>query len=163
MQRDMGRPSLAEFLLPEKLGHNERLERIDEAVDWDRLGGVVAGIYASGEGRPSYPPLTMVKVLLLEQWYNLSDPQMEEALGDRLSFRRFVGLGLQDDTPGSCDDQPVSDGVGAAGVARAVVWGVGRPVGGAGIAGEGRDVAGRNVGGSPGTATVDRCGTGSEE
>ena len=91
MQRDMGRPSLAEFLLPEKLGHNERLERIDEAVDWERLGGVVAGIYASREGRPSYPPLTMVKVLLLEQWYNLSDPQMEEALGDRLSFRRFVG------------------------------------------------------------------------
>ena len=36
---------------------------------------------------------------MLEQWYNLSDPQMEEALGDRLSFRRFVGLGLQDDTP----------------------------------------------------------------
>lgn len=43
--------------------------------------------------------MTMVKVLLLEQWYNLSDPQMEEALGDRLSFRRFVGLGLEDDTP----------------------------------------------------------------
>jgi IS5 family transposase len=41
----------------------------------------------------------MVKVLLLEQWYNLSDPQMEEALGDRISFRRFVGLGLQDKTP----------------------------------------------------------------
>ena len=99
MQREMGRPSLAEFLLPEKLGHNERLERIEAAVDWKRLGRVVAGIYASGEGRPSYPPLTMVKVLLLEQWYNLSDPQMEEALGDRLSFRRFAGLGLEDDTP----------------------------------------------------------------
>ena len=46
----------------------------------------------------------MVKVLLLEQWYNLSDPQtsdprMEEALGDRISFRRFVGLGLQEDAP----------------------------------------------------------------
>jgi IS5 family transposase len=41
----------------------------------------------------------MVKALLLEQWYNLSDPEMEEALGDRISFRRFVGLGLQDDTP----------------------------------------------------------------
>ncbi len=41
----------------------------------------------------------MVKVLLLQQWYTLSDPQLEEALGDRLSFRRFVGLGLQDATP----------------------------------------------------------------
>ena len=51
----------------------------------------------------------MVKVLLLEQWHNLSDPQMsdpqmsdpqmEEALGDRISFRRFVGLGRQEDAP----------------------------------------------------------------
>ena len=37
-------------------------KRIDEAVD----RGVVAGIYASREGRPSYPPLTMVI-----KWYNL--------------------------------------------------------------------------------------------
>ena len=42
----------------------------------------------------------MVKMLLLEQWYTLSTPQMEEALDDRLSFRRFVGLGLQGTTPG---------------------------------------------------------------
>ena len=41
----------------------------------------------------------MVKALLLQQWYNLTDPQMEEALGDRISFRHFVGLSLQDDTP----------------------------------------------------------------
>ena len=41
----------------------------------------------------------MVKVFLLEQWYVLSDPQMEEALRDRISFRRFVGLDLQDHTP----------------------------------------------------------------
>ena len=40
----------------------------------------------------------MVKVLLLQQWYSLSAPQMEETLADRISFRRFVGLGLQDDT-----------------------------------------------------------------
>jgi len=56
-------------------------------------------VHAAARGRPSYPPLLMVKVLLLQQWYSLSDPQMEEALGDRLSFRRFVGLGLQDATP----------------------------------------------------------------
>ena len=61
------------------------------------------------DGRPSYPPLLMVKVLLLEQWDNLSDPQlsdpqlsdpqMEEALGNRISSRRFVGLGRQEDAP----------------------------------------------------------------
>ena len=99
MHRDMGQPSLAEVLVSETLGQNQRLERIAAAVDWDRLGQVVAGVHAAPRGRPSYPPLLMVKVLLLQQWYTLSDPQLEEALGDRLSFRRFVGLGLQDDTP----------------------------------------------------------------
>ena len=37
MHRDMGQPSLVESLLPETLGHNERLERIAEAFDWDRF------------------------------------------------------------------------------------------------------------------------------
>ena len=99
MHRQIGQPSLAESLLPQTLGRNERLERIAGEFDWDRFASLLEDIYSSSEGRPSYPPLTMVKVLLLEQWYNLSDPQMEEALSDRISFRRFVGLGLEDDTP----------------------------------------------------------------
>jgi IS5 family transposase len=41
----------------------------------------------------------LVKALLLQQWYGLSDPGLEEALGDRLSFRRFVGLGLDEGSP----------------------------------------------------------------
>lgn len=41
----------------------------------------------------------MVKALLISQWYRLSDPQLEEALSDRLSFRRFVGLSLEEGTP----------------------------------------------------------------
>ncbi len=99
MHRQMGQPSLAESLLSQTLGRNVRLERIAGEFDWDRFATLVEDIYSCGEGRPSYPPLMMVKALFLEQWYNLSDPQMEEALGDRISFRRFVGLGLEDDTP----------------------------------------------------------------
>ncbi len=83
--------------MPQTLGMNGSLERIDEEVDWEKFDTLVEGIYSAEEGRPSYPPLMMVKVLLLEQWYNLSDTQMEEALWDRISFRRFLGLG--DDTP----------------------------------------------------------------
>ena len=79
MHRQMGQTSLAESLLPQSLGRNERLERIGEEVDWERFAFLVGGVYSADEGRPSYPPLMMVKVLLLEQWYNLSDPQMEEA------------------------------------------------------------------------------------
>jgi IS5 family transposase len=41
----------------------------------------------------------MFKALLLQRWYALSDPALEEALKDRLSFRRFVGLSLSDTIP----------------------------------------------------------------
>ena len=90
---------MVESLLPETLGRNDRLERIGREIEWDGFDALVAGVYSAPEGRPSYPPLTMVKILLLQQWYTLSDTLMEEALDDRISFRRFVGLGLEDDTP----------------------------------------------------------------
>ena len=41
----------------------------------------------------------MFKILLLQQWHTLSDPGAEEAVQDRLSFRRFCGLPLEVDTP----------------------------------------------------------------
>jgi hypothetical protein len=63
-------------------------------VDWQPVDRLLEPIHAASTGRPGYPPLTMVKVLLLQSWYGLGDPAMEEALGDRLSFRRFVGLAL---------------------------------------------------------------------
>jgi IS5 family transposase len=43
--------------------------------------------------------LVQLKALLLQQWYRLSDRDLEEALADRLSFRRFCGLGLEDAVP----------------------------------------------------------------
>jgi transposase, IS5 family len=43
--------------------------------------------------------LTYVKLLLLQQWYGLSDPGLEEAVDDRLSFRRFAGLPLDESVP----------------------------------------------------------------
>ena len=43
----------------------------------------------------------MFKVLLLQRWYNLSDQGMDDALADRISFRRFVGFSFEYDTPDS--------------------------------------------------------------
>ena len=40
-----------------------------------------------------------MKLLLLQQWYGLSDPGLEEAVDDRLSFRRFAGLPLDEGVP----------------------------------------------------------------
>lgn len=97
MHRRVGERSFAEALVVG--GGNRRLERIGELIDWAELEGCLADIYGAGRGRPSYPPLVLFKLLLLQSWYGLSDPGMEEALGDRLSFRRFVGLGLEDRVP----------------------------------------------------------------
>ena len=41
----------------------------------------------------------MFKALLVQQWYRLSDAELEEALNDRMSFRRFLGLSLEDASP----------------------------------------------------------------
>lgn len=77
----------------------ERLAEVSALVDWAPFAARLSVIHAARSGEPAYPPLAMFKVLLLQRWYGLSDPAMEEALFDRLSFRRFAGLALADDTP----------------------------------------------------------------
>lgn len=81
------------------LGRNDRLDRIDEAVRWYRFEKLLKKLVAEGAGRPPYEPLTMFKALLLAQLYNLSDAALEEALNDRISFRRFLGLPLDAKVP----------------------------------------------------------------
>ena len=98
MHRRSGQLSLADGLVA-GVGGNARLERVDRLLDWGALASVVAPIHSAPTGRPGYVPLAMVKALLLQQWYGLSDPGLEEALGDRLSFRRFVGLALDEPVP----------------------------------------------------------------
>ncbi|MBV9884119.1 MAG: IS5 family transposase [Sphingomonadaceae bacterium] len=75
------------------------LERIAGLIDWGSIEAFLAGLHSSRYGRPAYPPLVLFKALLLQQWYALSEVRLEEALGDRLSFRRFCGLALEDDAP----------------------------------------------------------------
>lgn len=97
MHRDAGQASFAEALV--RGGGNRRLERISALLDWASLEALLGGVYASATGRPSYPPLVLFKLLLLQGWYGLSDPAMEEAVADRLSFRRFAGLSLDEAVP----------------------------------------------------------------
>lgn len=77
----------------------DRLSEISAALDWSGFEALLSNIHASRYGKQAYPPLLMFKVVLLQRWYTLSDPEMEEALADRLSFRGFVGLSLEDGTP----------------------------------------------------------------
>ena len=78
---------------------SDRLDRLTTLVKWYRFEKLLGRLRSEGPGRAAYTPLLMFKALLLQSLYGLSDAQLEEALGDRLSFRRFVGLSLIDDVP----------------------------------------------------------------
>jgi transposase, IS5 family len=95
----MDQSSFIDVLLPAGMGRNARLERIAGLIDWVPIERLVGKVRPGETGRPPYRPLSMVKALLLQQWYGLSDPGLEEALLDRVSFRRFCGFGLDGDTP----------------------------------------------------------------
>ena len=98
--RQTGQMSLAEALLGGRTtGVLSSLDRLSGLVKWYRFEKLLAGLRDGGAGRPASPCLMMFKALLLQSLYGLSDRELEEALGDRLSFRRFVGLGLSDTIP----------------------------------------------------------------
>lgn len=95
----MEQRGFAEAFLPAGFGRNARLERIAALIDWAPVEALVRRVRPGTTGRPPYRALAMVRALLLQQWYGLSDPGLEEALSDRVSFRRFCGLALEDPTP----------------------------------------------------------------
>jgi transposase, IS5 family len=99
MRRELGQLSLADGLVEGGAGRNRQLDKIASLVDWAGFERLLGEVYAAPVGRPSYGPLVLLRCLLLQQWYRLSDPGLEEALSDRLSFRRFVGLALADPVP----------------------------------------------------------------
>ena len=99
MRRETKQLSLADVLVSGGKGGGAWLERIGGAIDWAELDRLLFRLRSSTTGRPGWPPLVMLKALLLAQWCELSDPELEDALCDRLSFRRFVGLPLDGGVP----------------------------------------------------------------
>src|SRR5471032_1145255 len=78
---------------------NSFLERLDRTLDWKPTEKALQAMYPATTGRPPCAPLVLFKMSLLQHCYGLSDPQCEELVGDRMSWRRFTGLGLQDKVP----------------------------------------------------------------
>src|SRR5260370_5159141 len=75
------------------------LDRIAGTVDWGPVGALVGRRGGAGPGWLSYSGLVLLRCLLLGIWHDLSDPALEHAIADRLSFRRFAGLSLHDQVP----------------------------------------------------------------
>lgn len=94
--------SFGDFLLnPKNLETRKKefFEKVDELINWNPLIYRVEKLYNQEQGRPGFSALMMFKSLLLAQWYGLSDPELEDCLKDRISFKKFVGLQMEDDVP----------------------------------------------------------------
>lgn len=76
----------------------EFLGEMEQVVPWANLVALVAPHLPEGRrGRPPFPAEAMLRIHFMQQWFNLSDPAMEDALHDVPLFREFAGLGGWDD------------------------------------------------------------------
>lgn len=82
---------------------NPFLSQINQLVDWRPISSLLnkrcLKQATSPNGAPSYPPLLLFKILLLETWYGLSDREVEERINDSISWSDFLDLGLTSASP----------------------------------------------------------------
>jgi len=71
------------------------LEEMEQVVPWKKLCALVEPHYPKpGNGRPAVGIERMLRIYFLQQWFNLSDPAVEETLYDSVLMRQFVGIDL---------------------------------------------------------------------
>jgi transposase, IS5 family len=89
--------------LAELSAKGDSLERVQALVDFEMfreaLEAAVPRADRSKGGRPAFDHVLMFKVLVLQAMHALSDERTEFLIKDRLSFMRFLGLGLADTVP----------------------------------------------------------------
>src|ERR1035438_9046228 len=95
----MKQQSLASQGVFEKYGRKSRrelfLEEMEGVVPWSGLEALVRPHYAkAGNGRQPVGLSIMLRTYFLQQWFNLSDPGVEEALYESAALRRFAGVDL---------------------------------------------------------------------
>jgi len=98
--------SFADLAVSKSLKHNrsvKMMERIDKVVDWRNIEALLGECYEVGtskEGADAYPPLMLLKCMLLQKWFRIpSDPELENQINDRISFKKFLGLPLDKPSP----------------------------------------------------------------
>ena len=80
------------------------LERLSQHIDFEYFRkplekALIKDADKSKGGRPAYDVVLMFKILILQRYYNVSDDAIEYAILDRLSFMRFLGLGINEAVP----------------------------------------------------------------
>jgi IS5 family transposase len=98
--------SFADLAVSKSLEHNRSLRMmmsIDKVVKWRDVEALLLEHYETGtsrEGADAYPALMLLKALLLQKWFRIpSDPELENQINDRISFKKFLGLPLDRPSP----------------------------------------------------------------
>jgi IS5 family transposase len=76
-----------------KLG--DTLSNISDSIDWERFRDLISPLYKDNKidgGRPHLDEIVMIKTLVLQHLYGLSDYEIERNIYDRMSFRHFLGF-----------------------------------------------------------------------
>ena len=86
--------SFADLAIAKSLEHNRSLkmmEKINDVVEWDNIEAVLNEHYEVGrskEGADAFPPLLLMKCMLLQKWFRIpSDPELENQINDRMCGR----------------------------------------------------------------------------
>jgi transposase, IS5 family len=73
----------------------EFLDEMEQVVPWRELTALIEPVYPkAGNGRRPVGLERMLRIYFLQQWFNLSDPAVEEALYDSPVMRQFAGIDL---------------------------------------------------------------------
>ena len=95
--------SFFSYGVEERLGKKNHLLKLKDLIKWEKIRPLLKGIHKNEEnsqgGPIAYDVVSMFKALILGQWHNLSDPQLEESLRVRLDFMMFTGFELGEDLP----------------------------------------------------------------
>jgi IS5 family transposase len=94
-----GKMSFEAYILQEKYkkihGLGDRLELMKQQIDWEPFVKIVKSAFDNDTefgGRPNTDEKVVVRCMLLQAWYGLSDPELEFQCNDRISFQNFIGL-----------------------------------------------------------------------
>lgn len=92
-------PSFLSLAQHKKLRREKFLDEMNAVIPWTDLLDAIAPHYPSGDrGRKPTEMKMMLKIYFLQQWYNLSDPLMEEEICDKASFQKFLEIDVLADT-----------------------------------------------------------------
>jgi IS5 family transposase len=82
-------------LYQETARHGDKLAETEKLVNWKAFTPIIQPMYTNNGpsgGRPNMDPVLMVKLLVLQAWYGLSDPELERQAGNRIDFMHFLGF-----------------------------------------------------------------------